>query len=698
MTPERWAEVKALFAQAMELPIAERDAFLDGACGTDAELRAEVASLLVAAEGSDSIPAARTAIAAAALQTALQTAIGQQYEIIRSLGHGGMGAVYLARERALERFVAIKVLRPDLADEQGSRERFRREARIAAQLSHPSIVALHTFGEIGGLWYFVMRYVRGITLAERLRIEGRVSPTDAQRILMELADALECAHRSGVIHRDIKPANILLDDDSGHAVLADFGISKIEGADERLTATGMVIGTPSFMSPEQAAGAPNVDERSDIYSLGAVAYTMLAGREPIVLAAADGGVRRRISRTPAPLSTVAPHVPAELAGVVMRCLSVDKTLRWQNARELKDALIRAAGDPGAASSEPLRELPSFGPYAVLWAMIWIAMATGPGRTVADRALLITISLVVPLGLLLHLWNVGGEGMRPGELARVAFWPPEWWGMWWPVSLRRPTDLWKRLPWPARTMRTVLSAAIVAMPCIVLARRWVDATSDAPGCCREWVEPAEETLIVAVAVVMALSFAWAFQKKLSIGDAVRVLLGTTTPSPGWSRPAVALLLAPATSGARPAERDTVADHRRALNEAIGLFPGTASDVAAEATRSANALFRAIEAADAEFVRLSHMASPGELDRLSAQLDTLERVNAPESVELTDLVRRQLEVVRHMRVHAEEVAQRRSRMYSLLRALWSQLRAEGDALEIRRARVFALGADVNSLVDR
>jgi serine/threonine-protein kinase len=194
-----------------------------------------------------------------------------------------MGAVYLARERALERFVAIKVLRPDLVDHPDALERFRREARIAAQLSHPGILPLHTFGEVAGLWYFVMAYVRGVSLAERLRVEGRLPSHEALRILTELADALECAHRNGVIHRDIKPANILLDEES---VERCSRISAWQGArcGDSLTITGTIVGTPNYMSPEQALGDADLDERSDLYSLGAVGYAML-GR--------SGGVRRR---------------------------------------------------------------------------------------------------------------------------------------------------------------------------------------------------------------------------------------------------------------------------------------------------------------------------------------------------------------------------------------------------------------------
>src|SRR4051812_25108836 len=352
-TPERWERAKALFAEASTRAADERDDFVYRACAHDVALRDEVLSLLRAAEGTDSLPAARAAIAAAAraidaprrlgaqlgaterdpaLRSALEAALGHQYEIVRPLGHGGMGTVYLARERALERFVAIKVLRPELADAQQGRERFRREARVAAQLTHPGILPLHTFGEVGGVWYFVMGYVRGPTLAERLRVEHRLPRADAQRILAELADALDCAHRSGVIHRDIKPANILLDAETGHAVLADFGVAKVQDGGESLTATGMVVGTPSFMSPEQALGAPDVDARSDLYSLGAVGYMMLSGREPFAASGAGASTSRRGTGAANELRAVAPDVPADLASVVMRCLALDPAQRWPSAR------------------------------------------------------------------------------------------------------------------------------------------------------------------------------------------------------------------------------------------------------------------------------------------------------------------------------------------------------------------------------
>ena len=213
-------------------------------------------------------------------RAALERALGAQYEIGRLLGRGGMGAVYLAREKALERAVAIKVLPPDLAADAESRERFRREARTAARLTHPNIVPLYTFGEAEGMLYFVMGYVRGESLGDRMRREGRMAEADVRRILAELADALDYAHRQGVIHRDIKPDNVLLDDESGRPMLTDFGVAKARASGATLTEAGAVVGTAHYMSPEQASGARDLDGRSDLYGLGILMFEMLTGAVP----------------------------------------------------------------------------------------------------------------------------------------------------------------------------------------------------------------------------------------------------------------------------------------------------------------------------------------------------------------------------------------------------------------------------------
>ena len=213
------------------------------------------------------------------LRDALERAIGFQYRIERLLGRGGMGAVYLAHELALDRDVAIKVLPPDQGGTPQMRARFKQEARTAARLTHPNIVPLYTFGEIDGLMYFVMGYVSGDSLAARLRRGGALSAETTRVVLADLAGALEYAHRQGIVHRDLKPDNILIDAGSGAALLTDFGIAKAPVGGQ-LTMTGQIVGTPHYMSPEQARGQPDVDARSDLYSLGVMAYEMLAGRRP----------------------------------------------------------------------------------------------------------------------------------------------------------------------------------------------------------------------------------------------------------------------------------------------------------------------------------------------------------------------------------------------------------------------------------
>jgi serine/threonine protein kinase len=687
VTPERWAQVKSVVADALETPKEARAAFLDRACGGDAELRGEVDSLLAASEGEDSLPDARRALASAAhavvsdresaLRTFLEHALGHQYDILRPLGRGGMGAVYLARERALERVVAIKVLSPDLAAAPESRERFRREARIAAQLSHPGILPLYTFGEVGDLWYFVMGYVRGESLADRLRLEGRVPWTEAHRVLTDLVDAVECAHRHGVVHRDIKPANILMDEESGHAMLADFGISKTRGFGDSLTATGVVVGTPDYMSPEQALGAGDVDERTDIYSLGAVGYRMLAGREPLDDVSSTSLSARRFASDPPPLQSIAPTVPDGLAAVIMKCLARDRADRWPDARTLKEALSRAGAIANETLPEAVRDLPSFGAYALLWAVAWTVVAFMPLRPPSERALLLLIALLVPVGLMLHVWNVGRHGLGLADLARVAAWPPEWWSMWWPRVLRRPNDLWARLPFAARLARSALSAFFLVIPSLVVIRQWY--ASDG-GRLADWIVVAQVAAIAIVAASLSGALRWTRRQGLHTPEAIRLLLGATTASAFWNTTKIARLLAPATGRIRPPERDSPTDHRRAIAELQRLMPASASEAAGASVVMADRVLRAIEERELEIASLMRDASVGELDRLTAQLAALGAPSAQERAEqreLRELVKHQRELVHRMRGRIEIAARDRAQLFDLLRGLWTQLCVLSDA---------------------
>ena len=677
MTPERWQQIKLIVSTAMDMSHDERDTYVAAACAGDAELHEEVVSLLAAGEDTGSLPAARVAIATTAEQSVLESALATQYEIVRQLGRGGMGAVYLARERALDRLVAIKVLRPELADAHEARERFRREARIAAKLSHPGILPLYTFGEVGGLWYFVMGYARGVTLAERLRTDRCLPSGDAQRILVEVAEALECAHRNGVVHRDIKPSNILLDEESGRAMLADFGVAKIQGGTDGLTATGVVVGTPHFMSPEQARGDADVDERSDIYSLGAVGYTMLAGREPFAGVQAQDLAHWRSMHDPVPLQTVAPAVTKEMAAVLARSMARAKDARWPDARSFREALVRAAGDAAMQLPEQLRDLPTFGPYAVLWAFAWTLLAVRKFSSPGDRVLLLFIAVLVPVGFVLHIRNIGRHGLTALELARVAFWPPEWWGMWWPRALRRPTDLWARLPWTARAVRVVLSILFVALPFMILMRqRFAAELAQASGSGEPvWFVAMETVLVLGAGSAVARALVWGMQRALTWGDLMRVLFGATMPSPGWSEPHIARLLIPV-SGVRPPDRDSPSDHRRAIEELNAALPAAVREAGRDAVPIARQLVASIDACNTESATLDGLGSAGEIDRLTAQLAAIHAA-APSATadhrELEQLVQRQLELVLGMRRRAETVSQRRSHLFALLRGLWAQLSA-------------------------
>lgn len=278
-------------------------------------------------------------------------ALSGQYEIEREIGRGGMGVVYLARDLRLDRMVAIKTLPPSLAGDHAIRERFLREARTAARLSHPNIVPIHRADEINDQVFFVMGFVDGASLAERLAA-GPLSPRDAVPILRDVSMALGHAHRQGVIHRDVKTENILLDTLSGRAMVTDFGIAHVAAA-QPLTATGQVLGTVYYLSPEQVADEP-VDARSDIYALGVVGFAMLAGSFPFDGALASAVLIAHVIKPAPKLSSVAPHVPAELAGIIDRCLTKHPDGRFQSCAELEAALERVHTDAHAVTSVAAR--------------------------------------------------------------------------------------------------------------------------------------------------------------------------------------------------------------------------------------------------------------------------------------------------------------------------------------------------------
>jgi predicted Ser/Thr protein kinase len=279
---------------------------------------------------------------------ALQKAVIGRYSLERELGRGGMGIVYLARDVALDRPVAIKLLPPAMAAQPHLRERFLKEAQMAARLSHPNIVPIYQVEQQGDLVWFVMAYVEGQTLGQRVREHGPLTPREATKIIRETAWALAYAHLRGIVHRDVKPDNVMLESASGRALVGDFGIARA-GEISGGTQVGEILGTAQYMSPEQACGE-KLDGRSDLYSLGVVAFFALSGRLPFDATEIPAMLAQHITKPAPPLASLAPGVPKYLADAVDRCLAKSPDDRFPTGEALAEALEQA--------NLPARELPA----------------------------------------------------------------------------------------------------------------------------------------------------------------------------------------------------------------------------------------------------------------------------------------------------------------------------------------------------
>lgn len=342
-----------------------------------------------------------------------QEALVGKYSLERELGRGGMGVVYLAREVRLDRPVAIKLLPPELAAHANLRDRFLREARTAARLSHPNIIPIFSVDEIGGFVFYVMAYVDGETLADRVRARGPLTPANVTRIMREVSWALAYAHAQDVVHRDVKAANIMLERGTDRALVMDFGIARQTTADPAhslgMTTAGEVLGTPEYMSPEQSCGE-TVDGRSDLYSLGVVGWFALTGSLPFT-----GGARevlaQQVTVVPPPVSTVASGATRALASAIDKCLAKDPAQRFANGEQLSEALaqslekkedvpvpLRVFLDP--RRNIPVMAIPAAGAFAIAGGVIPALLGGAPATPALTIGTLGVALVVVPAGILI----------------------------------------------------------------------------------------------------------------------------------------------------------------------------------------------------------------------------------------------------------------------------------------------------------
>jgi serine/threonine-protein kinase len=356
---------------------------------------------------------------------ALERAVAGRYAVERELGRGGMGIVLLARDLSLDRLVALKLLPAMLAAQPLLRERFLREARTAAGLSHPHIVPIHAVEEQGGIAFIVMAYVDGETLADRVRRTGPLPPHEVARIVREVAWALAYAHGRGIVHRDIKPDNIMIERGSGRALVTDFGIARARsgpGVTDRLTLEGQLLGTAAFMSPEQGAGE-HVDGRSDLYWLGGVGFYALTGRAPFEAATLDALLVARFTRAAPAVASIRPDVPTALAATIDRCLAREPHDRFASVEAVADALSEGTGVAGTQEvAPPVRSFLRNAEQTLWLASLVVVFTLIYGLPTTRRVVPLLIGIafgiaVVSIDLFRRARELLGEGFDAGDVRR-----------------------------------------------------------------------------------------------------------------------------------------------------------------------------------------------------------------------------------------------------------------------------------------
>lgn len=441
VTPD---DVKRIFLLATEqATVAEQNELLDRLCGGNVELRRRVERLLAAHNGPDDFldhPVVPIASEDDADSLAFLTpspspgALGRlgHYEIRRVVGRGGMGIVLLGFDENLHRVVAIKALTPSLATTGAARQRFVREARAAAAVSHDNVIAIHAVESAGPVPYIVMQYVDGRTLQEKLDQEGPLPVVDILRIGLQIADGLSAAHRQGLIHRDIKPSNILLENGVERVKITDFGLARAAD-DASVTKSGFVSGTPMYMSPEQAQG-DRIDHRTDLFSLGSVLYAACVGHPPFRASTTMGVINRVCNESPRPISEIAPLVPAALVRLIERLMSKKVDGRINDAEAVADALrmqlayLQGQGPapiiPAIQSARPERKRKALR-LAIQGALFAVALLAGlglsrylrPARSTEHETISVSMPPQLPSAKELASLHAPADALDPEKLTQ-----------------------------------------------------------------------------------------------------------------------------------------------------------------------------------------------------------------------------------------------------------------------------------------
>jgi hypothetical protein len=479
-------------------------------------------------------------------------------------------------------------------------------------------------------------------LADRLRREGRLPDEDVRRILAEVADALEYAHAKGVIHRDIKPDNILLDDDSGRPLVADFGIARATGAARRPGEADGIVGTPHYMSPEQTAGSSSIDGRSDCYSLGVVGYVMLAGVTPFEGANFREFAERQRALEAPPLTDRITDAPPDLRHAVMRCLAREPEQRWPSVHAFKEALGASFADDPERLPGELREVSGAVFYSgvATWLLANGVMLFMPAR-LRNGIVVAMLGLLVPgsyafTAVLHNRHGIAWEGLR-----RASLWPPGWWPFWWPLSLRRPWDLWDRLPLGVKRIRTLYGCIVVAS----LSTLPIAVNPDTRG----MFVLANLGLFNVGALLAVATAVWAHRNGVPNNADLRSLIFRPTANPRfWKRPQMAKRLAPPrlAAGAKPS---TPAGCVRHLTDAAQRLSGDARELTMKGLDVARLVYHTLERSDsavvAEADAMPAIPTLTELDRsfleqtlreLCEEVDTISRRGDTRDTRLTAII--------------------------------------------------------------